>query len=108
MPLLYIFSSPFLCIFILPLTTAYANSLPITQKGGMLQIEIVNPVSYASFVEYGHRQSPGRFVPALGKRLKAGWVEGRKMMTISEKEVQQWADGNLEKKLEAHLREVFK
>ena len=29
-------------------------------------------MEYASYVEYGHRQEPGRYVPALGKRLKNG------------------------------------
>lgn len=31
---------------------------------------------YAPFVEYGHRQTPGRFVPAIGKKLKKKWVSG--------------------------------
>lgn len=31
-------------------------------------------VSYAPFVEYGHRQTPGRFVPAIGARLITDWV----------------------------------
>ena len=32
---------------------------------------------YARHVEYGHRQQPGRFVPAIGKRLKRSWVPGQ-------------------------------
>ena len=32
---------------------------------------------YAPHVEYGHRQTPGRFVPAIGKRLKASYVPGQ-------------------------------
>ena len=32
---------------------------------------------YAPHVEYGHRQNVGRYVPKLGKRLKAPYVEGR-------------------------------
>lgn len=31
-------------------------------------------IEYASFVEFGHRQEPGRFVPVLGKRLVADKV----------------------------------
>lgn len=34
-------------------------------------------VYYAVFVEKGHRQQPGRFVPAIGKRLKKSFVAGR-------------------------------
>ena len=31
-------------------------------------------VEYARFVEYGHKQEIGRFVPAIGKRLVEPWV----------------------------------
>lgn len=34
-------------------------------------------VHYAPHVEYGHRQQPGRFVPQIGKRLKASYVPGQ-------------------------------
>ena len=39
--------------------------------------EVGTPVYYAPYVELGHSQQPGRFVPKLGKRLKASWVEAR-------------------------------
>lgn len=32
---------------------------------------------YARHVEFGHRQQPGRYVPAIGKRLKRSWVPGQ-------------------------------
>ena len=48
----------------------------VVKEGGEYRVEIVNPVEYASYVEYGHRQTPGRYVPALGKRLTKGWVPG--------------------------------
>ena len=32
---------------------------------------------YAPHVEYGHRQQPGRYVPKIGKRLKASYVDGQ-------------------------------
>ncbi len=54
----------------------YAQSLPVTQGGGVYQVTVKNPVQYASYVEFGHRQRPGRYVPQIGKRLKAGWVQG--------------------------------
>ena len=64
--------------------------------------------SVASYVEFGHRQTPGRFVPAIGKRLKANWVEGKFMLTISSQEIQEAAPGVLEKKLKRKLGEAFK
>lgn len=40
-------------------------------------VEVRNNKYYASFVEYGHRQKVGQYVPAIGKRLKASWVPGQ-------------------------------
>ena len=34
-------------------------------------------VYYAPYVELGHRQQPGRYVPAIGKRLVRSWVPGK-------------------------------
>lgn len=87
---------------------AYAQSLKVNQFGGTYVIEVVNPVEYASYVEFGHRQEPGRYVPAIGKRLKKGWVEGQFMLTISEAEVQADAPKILENKLKKKLGEVFR
>ena len=68
---------------------------------------IINPTEYASYVEYGHRQTPGRYVPALGKSLKANWVKGRFMLTISIQEVEKALPGVLERNLYELLKEVF-
>lgn len=53
--------------------TGYAQSLTVIKNGDLYEIEIINPVEYASYVEYGHRTSN-----------HSGWVPGRFMMTISE------------------------
>lgn len=86
----------------------FAESLNIHRSSGMYKITIVNNVEYASYVEWGHRQTPGRYVPALGKRLKQGWVKGKKMLTISEDEVRREAPKALENKLKKKLGEIFK
>lgn len=88
--------------------SAYAQSLKVHHFGDAYVIEIVNPVEYAPYVEFGHRQTPGRFVPAIGKRLKQGWVEGKFMLTISEEEVQNDAPRVLQNKLKKKLGEVFR
>lgn len=85
----------------------YAYSLPVKHMGGDYQIEIINPVHYASYVEYGHRQEVGRFVPQINKRLVNGWVKGRFMLTISEKELQSQAPKILEDKIRKFLGEAF-
>lgn len=75
---------------------SYVSSLNITSSSGLYVIEIVNPVHYASYVEYGHRT-----------RNHKGWVNGRFMMTISAEEVENLAPALLEKKLQTLLGEVF-
>ena len=84
------------------------KELNVTEADGKFTIEIVNPVEYASYVEFGHRQEPGRYVPAIGKRLKKSWVEGKFMLTIASQEVQESAPEVLEKKLKRKLGEAFK
>lgn len=76
----------------------------IRKMGDNYQIEVINPVKYASYVEYGHCQTPGRYIPALGKRAKKAWVPGKFMLTISEKELQSQVPGILERKLRDYLR----
>lgn len=86
---------------------AYAQSLPVHKAGHTFTIEVINPVEYASYVEFGHRQTPGRFVPAIGKSLKASWVDGQYFLTISEDELRQMAPAVIQRKLDELLREVF-
>ena len=75
---------------------AYANSLKVHHFGDAYVIEIINPVHYAPYVEYGHRTRNG------------GWVEGKFMLTISAQEVQNDAPRVLENKLKKKLGEVFR
>lgn len=86
---------------------AYASTLPIVRSGNLFRIVIVNPVEYASYVEYGHRQTPGRYVPALGKKLKEGWVPGRFMLTISAEEIQRKSPQIIEKFIVQKLGEYL-
>lgn len=80
----------------------------ITRNGAVYMIEVINPTEYASYVEYGHRQTPGRYVPALGKCLKKAWVPGKFMLTISEQEIQKIAPALTDEKLQKKLQEVFR
>ncbi len=86
----------------------FADGLKISRSSGILTLEIVNPVEYASYVEHGHRQMPGRYVPELGKRLKQGWAPGKLMLTTSEQEIQTIAPKVLEAKIKNFLGECMK
>lgn len=76
----------------------YAQSVSVTKNGNVYSIEIVNPVDYASYVEYGH---------IVHTRNGVGWVDGKYMLTVSEEELRQEAPAILERKLRAKLKEVF-
>lgn len=70
----------------------YADSLTVHHFGDTYVIEIVNPVEYASYVEYGHRTANHK-----------GWVKGKFMMTISEQELEKIAPKVLENKIKKYL-----
>lgn len=83
---------------------AYAQSLSVEKSGSTFSVTITNPVHYASYVESGHRQQPGRYVPAIGKRLKKQWVEGQFMMAKSHVEVVAETPAVLQRRLNAFLK----
>lgn len=86
---------------------AFARSLKVEKSGKTYTITVADDVPYASYVEYGHRQTPGRYVPAIGKRLKEGYVPGKRMLEISEQELEALAPKILQDKLENFLKGVF-
>lgn len=75
---------------------AYAESLSVHRVGTDFVIDIINPVEYASYVEYGHRTSNHK-----------DWVEGKSMLALSSKEVQDMSPPILERKLADYLRRCF-
>lgn len=79
-------------------TTAYKylKDIPIKKNGTVYEIEIINPVSYGIYVEFGHRTANHK-----------GWVDGQFMLTISERELEAQMPAILEKKLAKYLEEVL-
>ncbi|WP_328802022.1 HK97 gp10 family phage protein [Paenibacillus sp. LX16] len=77
------------------------SQINMTSTGA--EIEVFNSVLYAAYVEYGHRQTIGRFVPAIGKRLKVGWVEGQFMLTLSTPELERELPAIVERRLERFI-----
>lgn len=69
----------------------------ITKNGDIYEIEIINNVEYAPYVEYGHRTANHK-----------GWVRGRFMLTISEKEISSQVDKIIEKRLEKIMKGAIK
>ncbi len=77
--------------------SSWVDALPIKHIGNAYQIDVTNIVSYASYVENGHRT-----------RGHNGWVEGKFMLTISEKEINTMLPKFIEQKLAEFINEVFK
>ena len=72
------------------------SKMEVKHVGDKYIIDIVNPVEYAAYVEYGHRT-----------RDHKGWVEGHHMLTISEAELNSMSDAILQKKLNKFIKDVF-
>lgn len=72
------------------------TTTPMRTEGDRVEIDVINPVEYAPYVDYGHR-------PANHK----GWVPGRnitqKAINLMEKNGQKIVDRHVERM----LREVF-
>lgn len=81
-------------------TKSYLSSIEVKKAGNTYQITILNPVSYASYVEYGHRTN------AKNKNSKL-WVDGSFMLTISEQELNSNKDAIIERKIEEYVRKCF-
>lgn len=80
----------------------------VHKEGNAYVVEVTNSKAYASYVEFGHRQQPGRYVPAINKRLKKAWAPGKFMLTISENELKAAAPGILQQKIQRFLGECFR
>lgn len=84
------------------------NPSDVVTDGFNYTTKISNNVGYASYVEFGHRQEPGRYVPAIGKRLKKAWVDGQYFLTKSEMELERELPQLIDAKLNEKLGELFK
>lgn len=76
---------------------SFLNSLQIERNGDQYKIELINPVEYASYVEFGHRTANHK-----------GWVPGQFMMSIAADEIQKAAPRILERKIEKYLKGCMK
>ena len=67
----------------------------IVKEGDIYTVTIINPVEYASYVEFGHRTRNG------------GYVEPQYMLTISEEKLKNVIPALLERKVKRKLQEVM-
>lgn len=73
----------------------YAKELPVQKSGDTYTIDIINPVEYAMYVEYGHRTRNGK-----------GFVPGQHMLTNSINKLEPQVPRILDKKVQKFLDEL--
>lgn len=78
---------------------SYVEGLSIERTGDSFTIQIINPVEYASYVEYGHR---------VKKKNGYGVAKGKKMLKVSMEQLEKETPAALEKKVQRWLEECFK
>lgn len=66
-------------------------------------VKVLNTASYASYVNDGHRQQPGRFIPVLGKRLTKSFVKGLHMQEKAEAATRRASDKIMKNALDNYL-----
>lgn len=78
----------------------------VEKRGRTYRIKVSNTASYATFADKGHRQTPGRFVPILGKRLVGNYVKGLKITDKAEKAVKKAQNGVFNAVIDKHTKGV--
>lgn len=66
-------------------------------------VKVQNTASYASYVNDGHRQRPGRFIPVLGKRLTKSFVKGLHIQEKAEAATRKASDKIMKNALDDYL-----
>ena len=74
---------------------------------GKSVVMVENLTSYASHVEYGHRQEPGRYVPAIGKRLVKSFVKGKYFMKKAVDNVKSQTNNILGSKIDRKIEDII-
>lgn len=69
-------------------------------------VKLQNNVEYAEYVEFGHRQNVGQYVPKIGKRLVNPWVEGVFYALRSENQMRKRAPRILKPVIEEELEKL--
>lgn len=80
----------------------------VVDHGSYVEIIVYNPTEYAEWVEKGHRQEVGRYVPAIGKKLVKDRVLGKFFLLKSEIETESEMNKIIRIRLERVLKRMLK
>ena len=85
----------------------FISDIRVERNGQEYSITLINNVEYAVYVNYGHKQKIGRYVPAIGKRLKEGWVTGKFFLERTEEWIKENKTRIIREEYEKFLRKHF-
>ncbi len=88
-------------------SAAYIKKQGVTKSGHTYSLTLLNPVKYAPYVEYGHRQQKGRYVPALQKRLVVGFAPGKFFLKRTIIKLRPAIPAILNKRMAAEIKKRF-
>ena len=74
-----------------------SDPITVYKTAGIYTVEVINPVQYADYVEYGHRTRGGK-----------SWVPGKFFLKFSEEEIQAIAPALVQKRIEQKLKEMMR
>ena len=80
---------------------------PVVKHRNGYLVQVQNPIEYASYVNYGHRQNVGQFIPPYGKRAKKPFIKGQYMLERAEMQTNPQAKLLLTPILNKYLKKVF-
>ncbi len=87
---------------------AHAKTLDVEKAGTVFSIVVENIDEKASYVEEGHRQTPGRYVPAIGRRLVRSATEGKHFLEKAETAMRGGAaEAKMQKRVDQFFKEIF-
>ena len=75
----------------------------ITKMPGSWSVKIGSSIIYCKPVEEGHSQTPGRYVPAIGKRLKKSFVPGKHMIRDNAYRYQEILNRSIQDRIEREV-----
>lgn len=86
----------------------HAKTLDVEKAGTVFSIVVENIDEKALYVEEGHRQTVGRYVPAIGRRLVSPAAPGRHFLEQAEMSFQAGAgEAKMRKRFDQFMQEMF-
>ena len=75
----------------------------VERNNGGWKVKVGSSIKYAEWVEDGHPQTPGRYVPAIGRRLKKSFVPGKHMIRDNVQRYQPLVEDSIKERIQREV-----